>query len=50
VFVEEREAIAIEALFRSGNRGGAQRRAQAFSRSFPASAYQRRIAAVLSGP
>lgn len=48
VFVEEREAIAIEALVRTQRRAQAERRARVFSQKYPGSAYSRRIASVLA--
>lgn len=47
VFVEEREALAVEALVRMGRATEARSRAQDFRRRFPNSAYWRRINAVL---
>jgi hypothetical protein len=48
-FAEERSAIAIEALERLGRLSEAERRFDAFERSYPASLYRRRLRAGLEG-
>jgi hypothetical protein len=47
VFVQEREQIAIEALYASGRTGAMRARALRFQRSFPGSAHNARIAELL---
>jgi outer membrane protein assembly factor BamD (BamD/ComL family) len=37
--VQEREALTVELLFRSGQHGAARQRAQAFVKAFPRSAF-----------
>jgi hypothetical protein len=49
-FVQEREAVAIEALVREGRMVEARARAVQFRTRFPESAYLRRIEAWLRGP
>jgi hypothetical protein len=48
-FAEERELLAIEALVRSHQRGAAERRARAFTRSYPQSLHTHRLKAILQG-
>jgi hypothetical protein len=48
-FAEERAAIAIEALERLGRLSEAERRFDAFERSYPESLYRRRLRAGLTG-
>jgi hypothetical protein len=48
-FVEEREALTIEALFRLGRKAEAQDHAATFRARFPKSAYLRRVHDLLSG-
>lgn len=48
-FVEEREAIAVEALLKAGREAAARRRGEAFLKRFPGSAYRRRISGLLAG-
>jgi hypothetical protein len=50
MLVQEREALAIEALSRSGNGGEARARAEAFKKSYPASPHAARIDALTGEP
>lgn len=43
IFVQEREVIAVEALRRQGERNEAQKRQEAFDKSYPSSIHGRRI-------
>jgi hypothetical protein len=45
VLVQEREVIAITALRRLGRSAEADRRAEAFAKAFPGSAFQRKLSA-----
>jgi outer membrane protein assembly factor BamD (BamD/ComL family) len=45
MLVQEREALAIEALARSGRRGDASARAAAFLRAYPTSMFAERVQA-----
>jgi hypothetical protein len=49
-FIEEREALAIEALARASRPAEAKRRERTFQARFPNSAYRRRLASVLRPP
>jgi hypothetical protein len=49
-FIEEREALAIEALARASQPAEAKRRERTFEARFPHSAYLRRLASVLRPP
>jgi outer membrane protein assembly factor BamD (BamD/ComL family) len=48
--VQEREALTIEAMARSGQRDAAVARARAFARDYPGSPYTARVQAVLTAP
>ncbi|HKQ70905.1 MAG TPA: hypothetical protein VJT73_16275 [Polyangiaceae bacterium] len=50
VLLQEREALAIEALVQSGQRGLAMERAQSFYRNYPQSPHVARIRAVTAAP
>jgi hypothetical protein len=43
VLVQEREVLAIQALRRLGRSAEADRRAEAFAKAFPGSAFQRKL-------
>ena len=50
VFVEEREALAVEALWRAGDRERADLRLRAMLATYPRSTYRERLTALLAGP
>lgn len=50
VLVQEREALTIEALSRSGNAGEARARAETFHKAYPASPHKTRIDALTAEP
>jgi hypothetical protein len=45
VLVQEREVLAIQALRKLGRSAEADRRAEAFAKAFPGSAFQRKLSA-----
>jgi hypothetical protein len=45
VLVQEREVLAIQALRKLGRASEADRRAEAFAKAFPGSAFQRKLTA-----
>ena len=48
VFAEEREALAVEALWRSGQREQAANRLRALLARYPRSSYRERLSALLA--